>query len=101
MIRSEEKRLESSQEEITTCQTECNVKANDAEILEFLWDQILVPDENPEKLKALGHLREFTLRWCKQKIQREFIDWFFKKHPQCSRAIRYPCKGHDEWNREL
>jgi hypothetical protein len=48
------------------------VKADDAEVPEYLWDQLLVPSGNPEELGALGQLWRLALRWWKNKFGRVF-----------------------------
>jgi len=56
-------------------------KQDDAEIPQYLWDEVIVPDGEEARLKALGTFRSLGLRWVKRRLTREFIRWFHQKHP--------------------
>jgi hypothetical protein len=56
------------------------VKSDDAEVPEYLWNQILVPDGDVAKLQALSQFRCFALRWWKRHLKREFVVWFCREH---------------------
>jgi len=58
-----------------------SARADDAEIPEHIWDQALNPRGDPVVQSALYWLREFALRWWRSCLRREFLLWFFKKHP--------------------
>lgn len=57
-------------------------KSDDAQVPEFLWNDILVPDGNKTKLKALYHFRRLGLRWWYRHLEREFLSWFRNEHKE-------------------
>ncbi len=56
-------------------------KADDADVPEYLWDAVLVPDGGQLKVSKLGALRTFGLRGAKRNLLRCFIKWFYGRYP--------------------
>jgi hypothetical protein len=57
-------------------------------VLEYIWDTVLVPGGEPEKLRQLSILRNFALRWVKRKLLQDFLKWFWSQHQFVSRWSR-------------
>ncbi len=74
------------------------VKADDVEVPEYLWDQVLVPRGNPDKVKALGQLRRFALRWWKNNMRKSFLGWFFIRYSLLRWKLRNIKHSYAEWN---
>jgi hypothetical protein len=66
---------------------EQSVKADGAEIPEYLWDLKLVPDFNPKGFTALKHLQTLALRWWKSYVQRDSTHWFFLTYPVLKKPL--------------
>ncbi len=78
------------------------VKVDGAKIPEYLWDHVLVPDENPVSTKALGHFRALGLRWWKHNVRRDFLKWVFLEHPALKRKLQSLHQpDFKEWNDTL
>ncbi len=50
-------------------------KNDDAPVPEYLWDDALVPDGDPVKIKALTSIRSFALHWWWKHTTRDFLKW--------------------------
>jgi hypothetical protein len=74
------------------------VKADDAAIPEYLWNDILVPDEKVTGVRALGILRSFVLRWWRCNIRKEFVRWFFTKYKMINNSLKQCTKTFQLWN---
>jgi len=57
-------------------------KHDDAEVPQYLWDEVIVQDGNEAQLKALNCLRNLALRWVKRRLTRGFTKWFCNKHAE-------------------
>jgi len=56
-------------------------KSDDAEVPEYLWNEVLVPDREPDKVEKVAVLRSFALRWVKRKLLHCFLKWFSEQYP--------------------
>jgi hypothetical protein len=63
-------------------------KADDAQVPEHLWDSVLVPCGDIKKIGVLAVFRKFALRWVKRNTTRDFLRWFFVKHPVVRRMFQ-------------
>jgi hypothetical protein len=63
-------------EEATMDRKKSAAKADDAEIPEYLWDQVLVPDQDPYHKRALTQFRTLG-RWWKRRTRKKFLMWFY------------------------
>ncbi len=50
-------------------------KNDDAPVPEYLWDDALVPDGDPVKIKALTSIQSFALHWWWKHTTRDFLKW--------------------------
>lgn len=55
-------------------------KNDDAPVPEYIWNDVIVPDGDPLKLKALSQIRSFALRWWMRHTTKDFLCWFRTKH---------------------
>ena len=77
-------------------------KADDAEIPEYLWNSVLVPDGDLVKINKLSVLRNFALRWVKRELLRSFLRWFHGRYPHVSKwKQRSLHLEYSVWRREL
>jgi len=58
-----------------------STRSDDAEVPTYLWDLVLNEGGDKRKTSALEVIRSGTLRWCKRRLRREFLMWFFQKYP--------------------
>jgi len=56
-------------------------KSDDAVVPIHLWDSVLNPEERSEVVRALDVIRSWVLRWCKRRLCREFLGWFWSTYP--------------------
>jgi hypothetical protein len=64
-------------------------KNDDAPVPEYLWDDVIVPDGNDDKIAALSVIRTFALRWWRKNTTREFLIWLKVKHNACKLTVDY------------
>jgi hypothetical protein len=74
------------------------VKADDADIPEYLWDKLLVPSGNLEAVRALGHLTRLALRWWKNHVRKSFMRWCFSKHSALWRKLAALSQSYENWS---
>jgi hypothetical protein len=64
-------------------------KNDDAPVPEYLWDDVVVPDGDLSKLKALPILHEFALRWWWRHTTKDFLRWFKCHHASSMKNAEY------------
>ncbi len=73
------------------------MKADDAEIPEYLWDQVLVPCLDPLRKRALTNFRDLGMRWWKSRIRKEFLTWFFNEHPGLKETLQVSKESYTQY----
>ncbi len=74
------------------------VRADDAEIPEYLWNQILAPSGRQVEVNALGQLRRLALCWWKSNARKSFFKWFFNTYPRLKQKLGMCGDSYAKWN---
>lgn len=71
-------------------------KADDAVIPEYLWDQVITPQLDPNIVSALRVMCKLALRWWNVHLEVEFFQWFTRTYPDvCISSFIYNIRSQN------